>query len=89
LNSLDDGQKLGGDRGNLPGVADKGRATVQQPVPVDVTGKVQAEVVGKVDTSVLIQVEGLGRVVGMSTTSSGNAQGNVGASMPHIKAGPR
>jgi hypothetical protein len=63
------------------------KATVDQPIPVDVTGKVAVE--GKVDTRVTISVDGPGRVTGMSTTSSGHAQGNVGTSMPHIKAGPR
>jgi hypothetical protein len=64
-------------------------AVVQQPVPVDVTGKVEAEVTGAATVSVRVAVEGGGRVTGMSAESSGHIKANVGASMPHIKAGPR
>jgi hypothetical protein len=65
------------------------KATVDQPVPVDVTGQVSLDPASKVDVNVKVSVEGEGRVTGMSASSSGNAQGNVGTSMPHIKAGPR
>jgi TP901 family phage tail tape measure protein len=70
-------------------VTGKVDATVQQPVPVDVTGKVDAEVKGAATVNVRVQVEGGGRVTGMSAQSSGTIQANVGTSMPHIKAGPR
>jgi len=65
------------------------KATVDQPVPVDVTGQVSLDPASKVDVNVKVSVEGDGRVTGMSAASSGNAQGRVGTSMPHIKAGPR
>ncbi len=57
--------------------------------PIDVTGKVELDPSSKVDVNVKISVEGDGRVTSMSASSGGNAQGNVGTSMPHIKAGPR
>jgi TP901 family phage tail tape measure protein len=64
------------------------KATVDQPVPVDVTGQVSLDPASKVDVRVNVSVDG-GRVTDMSASSSGNAQGSVGTSMPHIKAGPR
>jgi TP901 family phage tail tape measure protein len=70
-------------------VTGKVDATVQQPVPVDVTGKVDAEVKGAATVNVRVQVEGGGRVTGMSAESTGNIRANVGTSMPQIKAGPR
>lgn len=57
-------------------------AVVSQPV--DVTGKVEAEVVGQANVTVRVAVDGPGRVTGMSADSIGNIRANVGTSMPQI-----
>ena len=48
------------------------KATVQTPIPVDVTGKVGMDPNSKAQVAVTIKVEGPGRIAGMSTSSSGN-----------------
>lgn len=60
-------------------------ARVEQPIPVDVTGKV--ELVGAAQVSVTVKVDGDGRVTGMNSSSSGNVKANVGTSMGHAAAG--
>jgi hypothetical protein len=55
-------------------------AEVKQPIPVDVTGKVQIDPASKVAVNIRVQVDGPGRVTGMTAASSGNAAGNVGTS---------
>ncbi len=72
--------------GTLPTLAGLGglKATVEQPVPVDVTGKVQLE--GQASVSVTVKVDGPGKVEGQSASSSGNIKVSTGASMPGAKS---
>ncbi|WP_210485367.1 phage tail tape measure protein [Microvirga antarctica] len=61
--------------------------------PLDVSGKVEADVTGTISTTHVVRVEAsadlLARVTSMSASSTGPIRSNVGTSMPHIKAGPR
>ncbi len=72
--------------GNAPTFAGLGNitATVAQPVPVDVTGKVQLE--GQANVSVTVKVDGPGKVDGQFASSSGNIKVSTGSSMPSAKA---
>lgn len=48
------------------------KATVAEPIPVDVTGKVQLD--GKATLTATIKVDGPGQVISMTTSSSGHLQ---------------
>lgn len=52
------------------------KATVEHPVPVDVTGKVGLDPASKVDVNVRVQVQGQATLTGQSVTASGNARGS-------------
>lgn len=78
-----------GDDSDARGVSSISANSSLPPRPVDVTGKVEAEVKGQATVNVRVQVEGPGRVVGMDASSSGHIRAEAGTSMPHIKAGPR
>ena len=59
-------------------------AKVEQPIPVDVTGKVQLE--GQASVSVTVKVDGPGKVEGQFASSSGGIKVSTGASMPGAKS---
>jgi TP901 family phage tail tape measure protein len=75
-------------RSNLPATA-----PLPPPRPVDVTGKVEADVTGTISTTHVVKVEAspelIARVTSMQASSTGPVKASVGTSMPHIKAGPR
>lgn len=59
---------------------DGSRVTAKVEQPIDVTGKVQAELQGKADVSVSIKVQGPAVVTGQGVTASGHIRGSVGTS---------
>jgi TP901 family phage tail tape measure protein len=60
------------------------KATVAEPI--DVTGKVEAEITGQANVGVTIKIDGPGTVTGMTTSSSGNIKTSVGTSMSHVNS---
>ncbi len=78
-----------GASGKIEATVKPDQITAKVTEPVDVTGKVEAEITGAAQVAVTVKVEGGGQVTNMSASSSGNVRASVGTSMPHIKAGPR
>ena len=56
------------------------KLTAKVETPIDVTGKVRAELEGKADVNVTVKVEGDGRVTQQGIRASGHVRGSVGTS---------
>lgn len=67
-------------------VTGKVTAEVSGSIPVDVTGKVESELKGHADVNVTVRVQGPGQVSNTSSVSSGHVRSNVGTSMSDVGA---